>query len=156
MTHFHTRLTQGKPSCATHFLLFSLANFFLKLFTITYLNILVLSKVYLQTSRSVYNKLHACCQVIKTNFILFDKAPKEEKKDDKKKEKKKKGEPDVDMVSLPSEFKILATFKMDLAELVGGSFDIEETFTLDLVGSQEDHKNEESEISSQKQKVTRV
>ena len=60
------------------------------------------------------------------------------------------------MVSLPSELATLATFKMDLAELVEGSFDIEETFTLDLVGSQEDNKKEESEISSQKQKVTRI
>ena len=100
--------------------------------------------------------MHAYNQVIKTNSIIFDKASKEEKKDDKKKDKKKKGEPDVDMVSLPSELTTLATFKMDLAELVEGSFDIGETFSLDLVGSQEDNKKEESEISSQKQKVTRI
>ena len=60
------------------------------------------------------------------------------------------------MVSLPSEITSLATFKMDLTELVEGSFNLEETFTLDFAGGQEDNKKEESEISSQKQKVNRV
>ena len=85
----------------------------------------------------------------------FAQDKKEEKKDDKKKDKKKKGEPDVELISLPPEITNLATFKMKLEDLIEGAFDLEETFTQDLVSfdAHGEDKNESFESGSQHLKV---
>ena len=42
--------------------------------------------------------------------------------------KKKKGEPDIELMHMPSEFTVLTTFKVPLADFLEGEFEFENVF----------------------------
>ncbi|XP_070572710.1 leucine-rich repeat-containing protein 43-like isoform X2 [Ptychodera flava] len=79
-----------------------------------------------------------------------DKGKDKGGKDSKDGKKKKKGEPDVEMHSLPPEITVLGTYKLDLDDFIEGEYFLEETFT--CRGSEDKDEEDKDESSGQGKK----
>ncbi|XP_006818075.2 leucine-rich repeat-containing protein 43-like [Saccoglossus kowalevskii] len=81
-----------------------------------------------------------------------DKAKDKGGKDAKDGKKKKKGEPDIEMRSLPAETTVLGTYKLDLDDFIEGEYYLEETFTCRGMEEAEQNKDETASVSKKDKK----
>ncbi|XP_077995705.1 leucine-rich repeat-containing protein 43-like isoform X2 [Glandiceps talaboti] len=81
-----------------------------------------------------------------------DKGKDKGGKDAKDGKKKKKGEPDIEMQSLPPEVTVFGTFKLDLDDFIEGEYYLEETFVCRGIEDKDDDNNDETASMGKKDK----
>lgn len=84
-------------------------------------------------------------------FTAFFQGKGADKGGDKK--AKKKGEPEVDLTSMPPEYRTLATFAVPLADFLDGEFEFENVYSCDSQAQQGD-VSPTSEVSSKNKVIS--